>query len=134
MKPRKPIAVLGATENEASLLALVLDVRGYCVVICSGEDAAMRIETPAAFLLVGYSSGERLRVESRLWLQHRKWAHAAVSHRPEKTDDAAAWMADVMDALTAALRKPRADAEYRTAKESAAGAARRTTRNRRYVA
>ena len=125
MRPRKRIAVLGATELEASTLAIVLETRGYRVEICMSEAAAMRIATPAAFLVLGLDNAQRERVRSRLRLQHRDCGFAMESHGADA--------ATVLEAVKAAAVMRRGPKSLR-AVASAAGEMARAAKNRRRVA
>lgn len=132
MRPRKRIAVLGATELEASTLGVVLESRKYIVEICASESAAMRIETPAAFLILGLDAGQRMRAETRLRLQHRGAGFVMESHGEP---DAHGWMACVLERLGHAAyggHGPRP--KYANAKLSARGEVRRAEKHRRRVA
>jgi len=131
MRPRKRIAVLGATELEASTLAIVLEARGYRVDICMSEESAMRIETPAAFLVLGMSNAQRERVRSRLRLQHRGCGFAMESHGADIAG--MAWVGEMIEAVRMAV-SARRDAKHLVAKASAAGELARAARNRRRVA
>jgi hypothetical protein len=134
MRPRKRIAVLGATELEAASLGVVLESRGYCVEICMSENAAMRIETPEVFLILGLSEWQRQRVQSRLRLQHRYVAFVMESHDALQSQ---AWMACMLERLKLAMirhRGPRPAPKHVMAKLSAAGEVKRAERNRRRIA
>lgn len=132
MRPRKWVAVLGATELEASRLAIVLETRGYGVIICESEEAAMRIETPHVFVILGLGQGQRQRVESRLRLQHRETVCVMEGHGLE---EAGRWMACVLERVRlAAARKRGPKPIHAVARVSAAGEVRRAQKHRRRLA
>ena len=132
MRPRKKIAVLGATPEEEPALGIVLESRGYDVRICMSESAAMRIESPAVFVVLGLSAAERVRVESRLWLQHREATVVMESHGMNLSP---AWMACLLERVRiAAIRKRGPKPFHRLAKQSASGEMQRVTRTRVRVA
>jgi len=131
MRPRKRIAVLGATELEESVLCVVLEAHGYAVEICVSENAAMRIETPQVFVILGLDQAQRQRVESRLRLQHPDSGFAMESH------GVTVCMTSFLErvALAASRRRgPRLKPKHTHAKASAAGEVVRAEKNRRRIA
>lgn len=97
MRPRKRIAVLGATKLECSLLRVVLHTRRYNVEIFADVEAASTIATPACFLLVGMGRLRLRQTIERLDAAHT--GHGIVCVERYACNVREAWMTMVVERL-----------------------------------